>query len=120
MIEVVPLTPEHLTAFEPETLLPAPIPEDQFGQAAVLVVDGKPLAICLVCERDGEVEIGLVMSEAARRYPVALYKTAQQMLAGLHHIGYARIRTSANNGRDANWLRHLGFRYIDGDFVKWQ
>ena len=118
MIEIEPLTAEHLAAFEPET--PVSIPEDHIGLAAVGVKDGKPLAICLVVENDGAAEIGLVMSAAARKFPVSLHRAARQMLAGLHMAGYRRIRTGDENVTSVAWLLRLGFRQVDGGFEKCQ
>ena len=118
MIEIEALTPENLAAFEPESPLPAPIPEKHFGHAAAFVEDGKPLAICLVVENDGAAEVGLIMSAAARRYPVSLHRLAKSMLTGLHMSGYQRIRTGADNPRSARWLRRLGFHSVDGVFEK--
>ncbi len=120
MIEVVPLTAEHLRTFEPETPC-CDIPEKQFGKAAVYVENGKPLAICLVFELDGVVEIGLIMSAEARKFPVSLHRFARLMLAGLHILGCPRIRAVGNNPRSVAWLLRLGFVEVDGGgFEKWQ
>ncbi len=118
MIEIEPLTAEHLDAFEPET--PISIPEDYIGLGAVGVKDGQPLAICLVVEIDGAAEIGLVMSAAARKYPVSLHRLARQMLVGLHMAGYQRITTGNENVRSVAWLERLGFRPVEGGFEKCQ
>ena len=119
MIEVEPLTRAHLAAFEPETPLPGQIPEDQFGKAAVGVKDGKPLAICLIIDRDGVAEVGLTMSAEARRHPVSAVRLARSLLAGLHAQGYACIRTVTEDARATRWLLHLGFQDKDGVFEKW-
>ncbi len=118
MIEIELLTQAHLDAFEPET--PVTIPEGHLGLAAVGVEDGKPLAVCLVVEKDGVAEIGLVMSAAARKYPVSLHRLARQMLAGLHMEGYQRITTGNENVVSVAWLERLGFRPVEGGFEKCQ
>ena len=120
MIEVETLTRAHLAAFEPETPMSGPIPEDQFGQAAVGLKDGKPLAIVFVWERDGAAELGVVMSRAARKFPFTLHRLARGILEGLHVMGFECIRTWPDSPRSAAWLRRLGFQSIGGAFEKWQ
>ncbi len=117
MIEVVPLALEHLAAFEHVSR--EAIPEDQFGQAAVFLDDSRPLAICIVWDNEGVAEVGVVMSEAARRYPVSMHRLAQLMLVGLHASGYQCIRAHAETPRAVEWLRRLGFNEVDGAFEKW-
>ena len=119
MIEVEPLTRAHLAAFEPETPMRGDVPEDQFGQAAVGLKDGKPLAVCFVGDNFGKAEIGLWMSAEARRYPITLHRLARQMLTGLHASGYQCITTTAETPRAAAWLRRLGFEENNGAFEKW-
>ncbi len=117
MIEVVPLAPEHLAAFDHVSR--EAIPEDQFGQAAVFLDGSRPLAICMVWENNGVAEVGVVMSEAARRYPLSMHRFARQTLVGLHASGYQCIRTHAETPRAAEWLRRLGFNEVDGAYEKW-
>ena len=119
MIEIEPLTRAHLTAFEPDLPMRGEIPEDQVGQAAVGVKDGKPLAVCLVNGSFDKAEVGLWMSVEARRYPITLHRLAQQMLVGLHASGYHLIVAQAETPCAEAWLRRLGFEEHNGVFEKW-
>lgn len=119
MIEAAALTPEHLAAFEPERPIDGRLPGDQFGQAAVFLEGGVPLAICAVRDNEGVAEVGLVLSARARRYPVSLHRTARRILAGLHAMGFGCIRAVPDSRRSAAWLERLGFNPVDGAFEKW-
>ncbi len=117
MIEVEPLSQEHLDAFDPEG--EAFIPKDQIGHAAVGVKDGKPLGICMAAVVDDSVVLSLVMSAEGRKFPVSLHRLARQMLAGLHSQGYECLLASAEDRRSAAWLQRLGFTPTQGGgFVK--
>ena len=118
MTEVVPLGVEHLTVFK--------VPPDWLGRADVVVrpnpghPGGEPLACVGFRDRGPYAEVGLVLTEAAKRDPVALVRAARAYLDGLKEIRerpeYRALRTLAavarpDDRRAARWMRALGFRF---------
>lgn len=110
-VEMHALRPEHLEGFEATDRL-APIPDDQWGQGVAFIVDGKVMAILGGWHRDGAVELGLLLSTAARRFPVSMHKMALRVLADTDRAGW-RLRAWPQNYDGARWLRRLGFEPVN-------
>lgn len=107
-ILIQPLRPRHIEAF-PKA---GDLPEQQFGKAVAFVKEDKVLGVGGAWNRDGFAYVGIILSEEARRYPVAMHKLALQALKGLHALGCEAIRARAETKRDARWLLRLGFSEI--------
>ena len=118
LTEVVPLGIEHLTVFK--------VPPDWLGRADVVVrpnpdhPGGEPLACVGFRDRGAYAEVGLVLTKAARRDPVALVRAARAYLDGLKEVRerpeYHTLRTLVavarpDDRRTARWMWALGFRF---------
>src|SRR3546814_11857518 len=73
---------------------------------------GEVLGIAGGWHSGGAVEIGLLLSTEARRYPVAMHKTALRVLRDTDKIGW-RLRAWPVDYRGAQWLRRLGFEPVN-------
>lgn len=105
------LRPDHLEGFATQYPL-APMPDDQWGEAVAFVLDGEVLAIAGGWHREGAVEIGLLTSTEARRYPVLIHKTALKVLRDTDRVGW-RLRAWPVDYTGARWLRRLGFEPVN-------
>ena len=120
MLRIVPTTLEHCEAF-----FPAPVPYRIRGLTAI-DDDGTVIGIGgLAMLPEGAIAVFLEASEEnAKKYPVTLYKAAQQVLSLAQNIGFMSLVTRADQRREAaaRFLERVGFQpagEVDGEVV-WQ
>ena len=89
------------------------------------VVDGKPIGLGgVLYPPGGDVWASVLISEEARRYPVAIHRAGIEAVAMFKRLGLKRVYAQAEgaNARARAWLDRLGFASAElagGEIFVW-
>lgn len=103
MIDIVPVTEELMRDSE----IPYDLPDDQFGEAAAFVKNGKVIGIAAFREVDGELLTAAYVTDELKKHPMAFHRVAARTLKVLHKK-YDKIY-APGKADNKEWLFRLGF-----------